>query len=219
MIDLYEQGKAKFDWWQDWRGECVAIVASGPTANKVGVERLKDRIHVIAINENFRLTPFADVLYSCDAEWWKLRGIPEAKKITSIRLGFECYEGGVQSIKILKKGAEYVHELLFDEPGVVGSGGNSGFQMINLAAQFGATGIAMIGFDMRLDQGAHWHGVHRTPMRNPDEVRCIQWKKNIDGASDKLKAIGVDVVNCSEISRLEKYPRLTVDQMLQRWDL
>ena len=83
-----------------------------------------------------------------------LRGIPEAKKFTGLRLGFECYEGGVQSIKILKKGGDYVHDLLFQEPGVVGSGGNSGFQMINLAAQFGATGIALIGFDMRLGSGS-----------------------------------------------------------------
>ncbi len=219
MIDLYEQGKAKFDWWQDWRGECVAIIASGPTANKVGVERLKDRIHVIAINENFRLAPFADLLYSCDAEWWTLRGAPEAKKFTGIRIGFEVGVKGVNNIKIKKIGAEYVHELQFNEPGLLGSGGNSGFQMINLAAQFGATGIGLIGYDMRLDQGMHWHGVHKTPMRNPDEVRCNLWKKHLDGASEKLKSIGIDVVNCSEISRLEKYPRLTLDQMLQRWDL
>ena len=130
------------------------------------------------------------------------------KKVAILGLGVE----GISSIKFLKKGGDYVHDLLFQEPGVVGSDGNSGFQMINLASQFGATGIALIGFDMRLDQGAHWHGAHKVPMRNPDEVRCIQWKKNIDGVSDKLKSIGVDVVNCSEISRLEKYPRMTVDR-------
>jgi hypothetical protein len=61
--------------------------------------------------------------------------------------------------------------------------------MINLASQFGATGIALIGFDMRLDQGMHWHGAHRTPMRNPDEIRCIKWKGCIDGVSDKLKPL------------------------------
>ena len=73
MIDLYEQGKAKFDWWQDWRDECVAIVGAGPSAKTVGVEKLKNRIHVIAINESYQLCPWADILYSCDAEWWHLR--------------------------------------------------------------------------------------------------------------------------------------------------
>jgi hypothetical protein len=218
MIDLHDRGLAKFDWWQDWRGKHVAIVASGPTANKVGVEKLKDRLRVIAINENFRLAPFADVLYSCDAEWWTLRG-GEAKKFTGIRLGFEVGVPGVNNIRIKKVGAEYVHELLFDEPGLLGSGGNSGFQMINLAAQFGAIGIGMIGFDMRLDQGIHWHGVHRSPMRNPDDERCLKWKKHIDGAAEKLKSLEIDVVNCSDISRLENYPKMDIDQMLQRWDL
>ncbi len=219
MIDLYDKGKAKFDWWQDWRGECVAIIASGPTAKKVGVEKLKDRINVIAINENFRLAPFADVLYSCDAEWWTMRGVPEAKKFKGIRLGFQVGIKDVHNIKIKKIGTEYVHELQFSEPGLLGSGGNSGFQMINLAVQFGATGIALIGYDMRMDQGMHWHGAHSTPMRNPDQVRFDKWIKCIDNVSDKLKSINIDVVNCSEISMLTKYPRVTLDQMLQRWDL
>jgi hypothetical protein len=217
LIDLYEKGKAKFDWWQDWRGECVAIIASGPTAKRVGVEQLQDRIHVIAINENFRLAPFADVLYSCDAEWWKHCG-PD-KKFKGLRLGFEYYEGGVKAIKILKDGPEYVHELLFDEPGVVGSGSNSGFQTINLAAQFGATAIALIGFDMRLDQGIHWHGFHRSPLRNPDEERCRKWTKYIDGSAGKLSFNGIDVVNCSEVSKLQNYPKMSIEQMLKRWSL
>jgi hypothetical protein len=218
LIDLYEQGKAKFAWWQDWRNQYVAIVASGPTAKNAGVERLKDRLRVIAINENHKLAPFADVLYSCDAEWWKLQG-GEAKKFTGIRLGFEVAMDGVHRINIRKQGVEYVHDLQFHEPGLLGSGGNSGFQCINLAAQFGAIGIGMIGFDMRLDQGMHWHGVHRSPMRNPDEERCRKWIKHIDAAADKLKFAGIDMVNCSEISRLEKYPKMTVEQMLQRWSL
>ena len=202
MIDLYEKGKAKFGWWQDWRRECVAIIASGPSVKKAGVDQLKDRIHVIAINENHQLCPWADILYSCDHEWWRLRG-SEIKNFNGIKLGFEVSVNGVQRINILKRQGEYVHDLLVDEPGTVGSGANSGFQTINLAAQFGVGAIAFVGFDMRLDQGIHWHGVHKTPMRNPDDERCRKWKGYIDGIADKLQANGIDMVNCSETSRLE----------------
>jgi hypothetical protein len=222
MIDLYDKGKAKFDWWQDWRGECVAIVASGPSAKHAGVEQLKDRIHVVAINENIRLVPFADVLYSCDAEWWTIRSKDEKqiKNFPGVKIGFEVHINGINRIDIKKrKPMDYTHELQFDEPGVLGSGGNSGFQTINLAVQFGATGIAMIGFDMRLDSGMHWHGAHKPPMRNPDEVRCALWAKHLDAAAVRLKDIGVDVVNCSPVSRLEKYPKLNIEQTLQRWNL
>lgn len=221
MIDLYDKGIAKFPWWQDWRGECVAIVASGPSAKKAGVEQLKDRIHVIAINECFQLCP-CDVLYSCDAEWWTIRG-KETKNFkgfdVGVKIGFQVNIDGINKIDIMKKGSSYVHELQFHEPGVLGSGSNSAFQSINLAAQFGVTGIALIGVDLRLDNGMHWHGAHRSPMRNPDETRCVNWKKYIDGAAEKLKFIGVDVVNCSEVSKLEAYPKMTIDQMLQRWGL
>jgi hypothetical protein len=29
MIDLYDKGKAKFDWWQDWRGNALPLLLRG----------------------------------------------------------------------------------------------------------------------------------------------------------------------------------------------
>ena len=143
MIDLYEQGKAKFDWWQDWRHECVAIVAAGPSAKTVGVEKLKNRIHVIAINESYQLCPWADILYSCDAEWWHLRE-QKIKDFRGMKVTFAhprqpCRLKGLCNFTIPEVHNTWVNEFLFDKPGVIGSGGNSGFQTINISAQFGAT--------------------------------------------------------------------------------
>jgi hypothetical protein len=50
--------------------------------------------------------------------------------------------------------------------GVVGGGGNSGFQAVNLAAQFGASRIILIGFDMTDRGGKHWYGRNHWPMSN-----------------------------------------------------
>lgn len=207
------------DWWQDWTGECVAIVGAGPSAKAVDVEKLKDRIHVIAINESYRLCPWAEILYSADADWWILRA-EHTKRFAGIKLALnDPNRNWPGQITIPQAGNIWVNDFLFDKPGVVGSGGNSGFQMINLAAQFGATGIALVGFDMRANGGVHWHGLHPPPLRNPDDGRCLDWRKHLDGNAHKLKVRGIDVVNCSPVSALTAFPKISVEQMLERWGL
>jgi hypothetical protein len=223
LIDFAAAGLAKFPWWQDWRGECVAIIGAGPSAKTAGVEKLKDRIHVIAINESHRLCPWADILYSCDADWWVLRA-GEVKKFAGITLTLDdpaqgSKTAGINKLKIPKQREIWAMDFQFEKPGVVGSGGNSGFQMINLSAQFGATGIALVGFDMQQANGIHWHGLHPSPLRNPDHARFYEWCKALDGNAHKLAAHGIDVVNCCATSALTSFPKVTTDQMLERWGL
>jgi len=227
MIDLFEKGRAKFDWWPDWRGECVAIVAGGPSADKVGVDKLRDRMHVVVINESYRLCPWAEILYSCDGAWWNLNQVKVAK-FAGLKIAWDVHPG-LPQLKIKKidiaqvrnKANElvYVYDLLLDDPGLVGSGGNSGFQVVNLAAQFGATGIALVGFDMTDVGGVHWHGPHSYSLRNPDKTRFADWIKWMNLAAPKLKAAGIDVVNCSKLSALSCFPKVELEQMLERWRL
>jgi hypothetical protein len=74
------------------------------------------------------------------------------------------------------------HDLmLFEEPGVIGSGGNSGFQALNIAAQFGATRILLIGFDMHAAKGAHWYGMNGWKnASNPMDTNYVHWRKALD---------------------------------------
>jgi hypothetical protein len=195
-----------------WHGECVAIVAAGQSANTPDLALLKDRIHVVAINTSWELVPWADMLYACDVGWWQTtRGAPAFKglKVTQDKLAKEGY---ADLIRIEVKGDEILTERL----GMVGAGGNSGFQAVNLAAQLGAMGIALIGFDY---QGDHWHGRHPVPCTNPDEHNFIKWRKALNKAQSKLAGMGIDVVNCSEHSSLIAYPKITIGQMLERWGL
>ena len=219
MIDLYEKGAAKFDWWQDWRGQCVAIVAAGPSANKVGVELLQNRIHVVVINESYRLCPWADVLYGCDDTWWHLRR-EKLKDFKGLKLSYKTSEAGINCVSLAKdKGGNFKYAMQYDEPGVLGSGGNSGFQTLNLVTQFGATGVALVGFDYSDQGGVHWHGVHQHPLRNPDNSRFFEWRKWMTQAAPDLKKKGIDVVNCSAVSTIQCFPKLTIEQTLRRWGL
>lgn len=216
-------GPSKISWWRDWRGECVAILASGPSMKKEDVEALRDRIHVIAIKENVNLCPWADVVYGCDAAWWKhRRGLPEFK---GLKLVYDVLPESMRQvnrieIKKAKAPGEFVHEILTDVPGVIGSGGNSGFQALNVAAQFGATGVLLLGYDADARGGVHWYGRNRWPQaNNPAQDNFERWRKSLEGAGMKLKSLGIDVINGSEGSALKLFPKMSVALALHKWGL
>lgn len=202
----------------DWTGECVAIIASGPSAKALQpqIQTLRNRMHVLVINNCWELAPWADMLYACDIGWWQLyRGAPgfEGLRVTQDIMACTMFPQH-QLIRIEVGGGE---DLMFKRFGEVATGGNGGFQMLNLAAQMGATGIALIGFDMT---GEHWHGRHGPPCTNPDESNFRNWRAAFDKVAPTLAARGIDVVNCSvHTSTITAYPKITIAQMLERWGL
>lgn len=98
--------------------------------------------------------------------------------------------------------------LLTETPGTIGDGGNSGFQALNIAVQFGAKRIVLVGFDMRLDRGIHWHGRHPKGLNNPQDLNIVRWRKAINGAAVELAELGVEVLNASPVSTLTAFPKV-----------
>jgi hypothetical protein len=212
-----EVGPVKYKWWQDWRGECVAIIASGPSAKKANIAALRDRIHVVVVNDCYKLCSWAEILYSCDAPWWKVHGGAKdfgGLKITQDAAAIAIYPG-LLKVEVAAKS----DDLLLDEPGKLGAGGNSGFQLFNLVVQMGAAGIALIGFDMSTRAGEHWHGRHPQPLSNPMPSNCDRWLKAFNGSVGKLNELGVQVVNCSSESALTAFPKMNIEGALARWRL
>lgn len=104
--------------------------------------------------------------------------------------------------------------LLVMEFAKLGWGGNSGFHAINLAVQFGVRKIILVGYDMRLDKGMHWHGKHPSACNNPTDGNVARWRRAVDGMAPSLFALGIKVCNTSPISRLENYPQMTFEDAL-----
>ena len=202
------------EWFPDWQDETIAIVASGPSAKKAGVEQLQGKVKVIAINESWRLVPWADVLYGCDSNWWRLHdGVKffQGLKISAQEEARKLYK----EIKIVTITHVRSDELSLDRPGYIGAGGNSGFQSLNLAAQFGASRILLVGYDMRVDLGEHWHARHPMPLSNPHPNDNLpRWRRAIDGVAPRLEEAGISVVNCSPVSLLKAYPKMTIEEAL-----
>lgn len=109
-----------------------------------------------------------------------------------------------------------VAHLLFDNWGVIGWGSNGGFQAVNLAVQFGASRIVLVGFDMSLEKGTHWHGRHASPLNNPKQAAVDKWRIELDAQAPVLASMGIEVLNASPHSRLTAFRRVPLLEAI-RW--
>lgn len=157
------------------------------------------------------------MVYGCDGPWWqKERGLPDYHGIKLAHDTAVCSKfRDVHKIEIIDKDKFY-----FDLPGVIGSGGNSGFQAINIAAQFGATRILLIGFDMHTGGGLHWYGANRwNGANNPAPPNLMRWRDAFEHQAGALRGRGIEVVNASPDSALVCFPHKTIEQALSDWGL
>jgi hypothetical protein len=204
-------------WFLDWTGEACAIVASGPSTKRVNVAALRGQMRVIAIKENVELCPWAEVVYGCDAAWWRnANGLPKyaGLKVSATPRVVTRFP----DIYIVPVQDPSCDRLVLAPLGTVGSGGNSGFQALNLAVQFGARRVLLIGFDMTDQFGVHWYGrANGNGRSNPAEWNFRRWRAAFATASVQLKAAGVQVLNASDLSVLTCFPKITLEQALHEW--
>jgi len=214
----YDIGKANFPWWPDWKDECVAIVASGASAKQVGVEKLRDRIHVVVIKETIELCKWwADVVYGCDDPWWIARN--GLKEFSGLKISY----GPVATTRypdIKRVTISTPDDLMVAQPMVIGNGGNSGFQALNLVVQFGAKNIILLGFDMNETGGLHWYGRNKYQgMNNPMESNFKRWMKGFEAIKDRAKQMNLDIVNVSPTSSCNAFRKASLDDTLRDWGL
>jgi hypothetical protein len=165
-----------------------------------------------------RLCPWADAVYGCDGPWWSARnGLPE---FAGIKLAHDT--GVCATYRDLNKIeiAEHGHRLLFDQPGTVGNGYNSGFQSLNIALQFGARRVLLVGFDMQGGGELHWYGRNDWKgARNPGPPNFMRWRDAFEGACPELKRRHVEVINASPDSALVCFPHMSIEDALAHWNL
>jgi hypothetical protein len=201
--------------WPNWEGETAIVVASGPSAVDVPLEKAKGKARFLAIKDGLRLCPWADVLYACDHHWWEAhRGVLD---YTGIRIAYDKRTldkwRGIDFLQVEIK--RHVQTLRFDKVGHVGWGWNSGFHAVNLAAQFGVSRIILVGFDMRVDLGRHFFGDHPYS-NNPSDRNIARWGQHLDKQAPVLAERGIDVINCSPVSALTAFPKMSLEKALER---
>jgi hypothetical protein len=180
--------------------DTFALIAGGPSLTVEDVEYVRNRARVIAINDAYRLAPWAHVLYAADARWieWH-NGVP----------GFRSQKYSIESRDTTRRPDWIVlrntgfHGLEL-EPNGLRTGFNSGYQALNLAVHMGAKRIVLLGFDMapNPDGPSHWFGEHPVPSPSP----YADMRAAFDTLVEPLSTLGIEVVNCSRRTALTCFP-------------
>lgn len=193
-------------------GGTVAVLGTGPSLAQADVDRCRGLDAVIAVNDSYRVAPWATVLYAADAKWWRWH--PDAAKFAGLKYALD----GVRApgVQVLRRGPE---TGLATDPTLVALGRNGCYQAINVAVHLGASQILLLGVDMcngpRADgQGRsdHFFG-HHPDNTGPDFDVCRQRFATLVGP---LAQLGVDVLNCSRRTALKAFPLVPLEDALSR---
>ena len=169
---------------------------------------------VIAVQDGYKLMPWADAVYGCDDRWWKIHGdcggFAGERWSTHDANGNDKLEiADTYGVRLVAGKSE--DRFSFD-PSVISYGSNSGFQAVNLALLKGCREVLLVGFDMRLDGGkAHFFGDHPAPLHNRSDYNSFV--KRFATAAKQLPA-DVKIVNATPGSALDCFPMQTLEAAL-----
>jgi len=192
-----------------WPGETFICIGSGPSLTVDDVEFCRGKARIVAVNDAYVLAPFADCLYACDGSWWDHhKGVPS---FSGLKYGLTVKLGkwpGV--IRLSHTGQEG-----FDESSSgIRSGGNSGFQAIQVAVKLGAARIVLLGYDMKRDAKgrSHFFGEHPKVLRKAMDYTTVQ--RYFKSLVVPMRNKGIEVVNCSRDTAIQAFPRMDLHAAL-----
>jgi hypothetical protein len=201
------------------KGKTVVCIAGGCSLRRIDVEACRG-LFTIAINDSYKIAPFANILYACDVKWWEWHdGAVEfkGKKITheyAKRHGVESIRPPYPGIDVLLS----TGECGFDErPNCIRHGGNSGYQALHIAMHLGAKNIILLGYDMHNKSGKHhWFGQHPRPYHNSDNLRYKRWLECFETLVEPAKKRGQRIINCSPGSELTCFENMELEECLKK---
>lgn len=182
------------------------IMASGPSLTIEDVDYCRGKGTVYAVKECHHLAPWADVLYAADTDWWdSFNGVPE----------FEGRSVTCSHKSSLDYGLEYVEPKSqwhwSTTQGMVATGGNSGFQAMNLAVLEGAERVILLGFDYghKEDEDKHWW--EDQYKRESRDSNYYFWNERLQKAAEFMP---VPVLNASVKTSIKCLERVNLRDVL-----
>lgn len=198
---------------KDWVGETCFIVGGGTSVTQAALDSIKGRGRCIVVNSSYRSVLWADILFFADERWWTREVSLPDNKIGSFR-------GVIATTSRAAKG-ERLHRLhrykpppgLIARPDSVVMERTSVQGALNIAYHKGVARIVLLGVDNRDgdDGRIHHHDEYPWPRhRLTWDVKSTQ----LSLAALKLKHEGIEVLNCSPISTLAFWPRVSLEEVL-----
>lgn len=196
-----------------WSGRCI-VAASGPSLTPEVAEMCRGE-RVIAVNDAYRLLPFAEVIYACDAAWWELhhKNVLAGERWTSHSLSPKNDKTMVADRLSLHVIAGKGNAGFSRDPAHINYASNSGFQAVNLALLSGADPVILVGFDMRqVDGKTHFFGRHKPPLR--DSGQWSTWIGNFNKAAEMLWHPRPTIINATPGSALTCFQMMPLTEAL-----
>ena len=202
----------------DWNCP-VVVAATGPslTPEVASVVRRarwpQEKCRVVAVNDAYRLLPYADALYACDEKWWRLH-------IGAVRKSFHgalwTSHGAERDDSNNKSEMDWPDmnfvagrhgDMFSTDPRRIVYGSNSGFQAINLAILKGATKVVLVGFDM--GGRGHFFGDHPEGLHNRTNYYAF-----LPEFRNAARSCPVPVINATPGSVLDCFPKMALEDAL-----
>jgi hypothetical protein len=167
------------------------VLASGQSVSQAVADRVR-HLPTVAVGDGFRLAPWAAALVACDSKWW--RQTPDA-----LTFAGERWCAGSTPLPVAR---------ITPRPGIHMST-NSGLLGLDYWVRRGAKRILLLGIDM---QGTHFFGPHKV-LANTTPGRFAIFLQQFKVYAATMPA-DVEVINCSPISALDTFPKLSLDDAL-----
>lgn len=197
LSDRIVDGKRQPYWIapRDWVGDTAVVIGTGPSLTQAQINYCRDKARVIAINDAYKLAPWADTLWGCDGKWWRWHS-NTATKFAGDRITLDPMVPASLANLMNNTGREGFD----DRPWCVRTGANGGYQGVCLAALRGAVKILLVGFDHRGEPGqSHFFGDHPDRLISPYDLFIRQWRTLVE----PMTALGIEIINCTPGSALD----------------
>lgn len=180
--------------------DTILIMAPGPSLSKEQVSIAMERNpFTIVIGDAWRMNPFAEILYHCDARWWNhYKGVPDFLGCQRVSMQSTNHNDVVKQIVR----AQIRHGLELVKPQIV-AGANSGYQAINLAVHYQPKKIVLLGYDMKKAEDGRYNIIGDHPKEIRGRSKFSTFIEYITELKEPLRKLGITVYNSTPDSALK----------------
>ena len=193
------------------------MYATGPslTDEALALTHAQPGYRHIAISDYFRTGAPCDFFYACDQKWWTIHR-DAVEKWNGCENGWWCAETATK-----KQWPDLFH--IAGEGGQgwstnqakVRYGGNSGFQITNLAYLLGIKRMILVGFNMMVTDKQHFFGAHPQGLSRNSSYHSFAGSFGFIHPAKH----GVEIIQTAEPTKLNHFPRMTLNEAIDRFSV
>lgn len=206
-----------------FEGETAFVVAGGPSLKGFSFDRLRGR-NTIAINRAHEFLDDARVLWWSDARYWRKARETLMAHAAPYKATCQMQYDPADAVPAEVHVYQFSGLDGFDSrPGYLRHGNNGAYAALHLAAHLGARRIILLGVDMRHGRAGetHFHDGYEPmskTMRETHEQNTLTrlMLPYFRTLVKPLAELGIEVLNASPESRLDCWPRVSIDEGLSR---